>query len=146
MQWVTMPAIALALAGAGAGAVATYQLTAAQQPRVACRPGAVPLAHLELLFGMSRKDGGEVTEAEWHAFLEEEVSPRFPEGLVVFTGYGQWRTRAGRKARENSHVVEVWYRPSADSDAKIEAIRSAYKARFSQESVMRVDGVSCVSF
>ena len=32
------------------------------------------------------------------------------------------------------------------SDADIEAIRSAYKQRFDQESVLRIDSVSCVSF
>ena len=43
-------------------------------------------------------------------------------------------------------MLVIWYRRAADSEAKIEAIRAAYKARFGQESVMRVDGVSCVSF
>jgi hypothetical protein len=32
------------------------------------------------------------------------------------------------------------------ADARIEAIRSAYRQNFDQESVMRVDGLSCVSF
>jgi hypothetical protein len=40
----------------------------------------------------------------------------------------------------------IWYRREADSEAGIEAIRQAYKAQFQQESVMRVDGASCVSF
>jgi hypothetical protein len=64
----------------------------------------------------------------------------------VLTGYGQWRSSDGDRSREKSRVVEIWYRPARDSDAKIEAIRAAYKVRFAQESVMRVDGVSCVSF
>ena len=65
---------------------------------------------------------------------------------VVLTGDGQWRSSIGGRAKEKSRIVEIWYRPAADSDAKIEAIRSAYKGRYGQESVMRVDGVSCVSF
>ena len=40
----------------------------------------------------------------------------------------------------------IWYRRGADGEADIEAIRAAYKTQFGQESVMRVDGVSCVSF
>jgi hypothetical protein len=40
----------------------------------------------------------------------------------------------------------IWYRRDADSETGIEAIRQAYKAQFQQESVLRVDGVSCVSF
>ena len=64
----------------------------------------------------------------------------------MLTGYGQWRSSVGGRAKEKSRVLVIWYRPAADSEARIEAIRSAYKARFGQESVMRVDGVSCVSF
>ena len=146
MQYVKLPVIALAFAGLGAGAITTYRLTAPDPRIVVCRPGASPLARLELLFGMGKTDGSEVSDAEWRTFLDAEVSPRFPDGLMVLTGYGEWRSSVGGKAREKSRVVEIWYRPSADSDAKIEAIRSAYKGRYSQESVMRVDSVSCVSF
>jgi hypothetical protein len=145
-HYARLPAIAVACAGLGAGAVATYRLTAPEPRAVACRPGAKALARLELLFGMGKPDGAEVSDGEWRAFLDAEVSPRFPDGLMVLTGYGQWRDSAGGRAREKARVVEIWYRPSADSDARIEAIRAAYKGRFAQESVMRVDGVSCVSF
>ena len=95
---------------------------------------------------MGKKDGSEVSDAEWRAFLDAEVTPRFPDGLMVLTGDGQWRSNMGRRAKEKARIVEVWYRPAADSEAKIEAIRTAYKGRYGQESVMRVDGVSCVSF
>jgi Protein of unknown function (DUF3574) len=113
---------------------------------MACRPGATALARLALLFGMGKKDGSEVSDAEWRAFLDIEVSPRFPDGLMVLTGDGQWRSSVGGRAKEKARIVEIWYRPATDSDGKIEAIRSAYKGRYGQESVMRVDGVSCVSF
>jgi hypothetical protein len=145
-QYARLPVIALACAGLGAGAVATYRLTAPEPRAVICRPGATALARLELLFGRGKADGEEVSDGQWRTFLDAEVSPRFPEGLMVLTGYGQWRSSEGGRAREKSRVVEIWYRPAADSDAKIEAIRTAYKVRFGQESVMRVDGVSCVSF
>jgi hypothetical protein len=65
---------------------------------------------------------------------------------MVLTGHGEWRSKVGRRAREKTRVIEIWYRLAADSDAKIETIRTAYKTSFGQESVMRVDGVSCVSF
>jgi hypothetical protein len=146
LQRLQLPAIAIAFASFGVGAVAAYRLTAPEPRAFACRPGAAPLARLELLFGMGKPGGGEVSDEEWRAFLDAEVSTRFPEGLMVLTGYGQWRDRDGWRAREKSRVVEIWYRRDGGSDAKIEAIRSAYKTRFAQESVMRVDGVSCVSF
>lgn len=146
LQQVKLPMIVLAFAGLGAGAVATYRVTTPDQRGLTCRPGAAPLARLELLFGMGKKEGGEVSDAEWRAFLDTEVSPRFPDGLMVLTGDGQWRSSVSGRAKEKSRIVEIWYRPSADSEPKIEAIRSAYKGRYGQESVMRVDGVSCVSF
>ena len=146
LQQVKLPMIVLAFAGLGAGAVTTYRVTTPDPGGLTCRPGATPLARLELLFGMGRKEGGEVSDAEWRAFLDTEVSPRFPDGLMVLTGDGQWRSSVSGSAKEKSRIVEIWYRPSTDSEPKIEAIRSAYKGRYGQDSVMRVDGVSCVSF
>jgi hypothetical protein len=146
LQQLRLPIIAVAFAGLGAGAIGGYRLIGAEWRVVTCRPGATALARLELLFGLGRAEGGEVSEAEWRAFLDAEVTPRFPDGLMVLTGYGQWRSSETGSAGETSRVIEIWYRPAADSDAKIETIRAAYKARFGQQSVMRVDGVSCVSF
>jgi hypothetical protein len=146
MQQLRLSMVAVAFAGLGVGALAGYRLIGTEWRIVTCRPGATALARLELLFGMARPDGDEVSDAEWRAFLDSEVSPRFPDGLMVLTGYGQWRSSETGSAREKARVVEIWYRPAADSDAKIETIRAAYKSRFGQESVMRVDGVSCVSF
>jgi hypothetical protein len=41
----------------------------------------------------------------------------------------------------------IWYAPQADGDTRIEAIRTAYKTRFGQDSVLRADGApACVSF
>jgi hypothetical protein len=145
MQYLRLSAIALAFAGLGAGAVTAYRFTAAV-PSAACRASAAAYARLELLFGLGKQGGGEVSEEEWRAFLETEVTPRFPDGLTVVAAHGQWRARSGEVAREPSRVLVIWYRREADSEAGIEAIRQAYKAQFQQESVMRVDGTSCVSF
>ena len=141
-----LPALAFVSAVVGAGLATTYRTAVSEPAAVACRTGAAALARLELLFGMGKRDGGAISEAEWMAFLDADVTPRFPAGLTVLSGYGQWQGDSGTLVRETSRVLLVWYRPAADSDRKIEAIRSAYKTRFEQESVMRVDGRSCVSF
>jgi Protein of unknown function (DUF3574) len=145
LKYLRLPIIALGFAGLGAGAVAAYRLTAAE-PAATCRAGAAPYSRLELLFGLGKQGGGEVSEEEWRAFLEAEVTPRFPDGLTVLVAYGQWRSRSGEVARDPSRVLVIWHRRGAGGEADIEAIRQAYKTQFSQESVMRVDGVSCVSF
>jgi hypothetical protein len=112
---------------------------------LSCRGQAHTMARLELLFGTARPDGEAITEEQWVAFLDTEVTPRFPAGLTVLEATGQWRGRTG-VAREHSNVLVIWYEATVRTDEQIEAIRAAYKRRFDQESVLRVDSVSCVSF
>ncbi len=110
-----------------------------------CPARSKPMARLELLFGGSFK-GGAVGPRNFARFIKTEVAPRFPNGLSLFEGQGQWRGASGRLIRERSRLLLIWYEPDSAADAKIEAIRAAYKKRFKQQSVMRVDGASCVSF
>jgi hypothetical protein len=131
---------------AAVGVAQTRVLPVTIPPGFACRGSAHAMARLELLFGTSRPQGGTVTEKEWSSFLDTEVTPRFPAGLTVLNGPGQWRGSDGKLAREQSRILVIWHEPNNRTEADIEAIRSAYKARFAQESVMRVDSTSCVSF
>jgi hypothetical protein len=142
---VSMPLLLCALALPQAVGPARAEMAGAE-PSLSCKTGSAPMARLELLFGMSRHGGEPINDQEWQGFVDQEVTPRFPDGLTVVQAYGQWRNQAGRITQENSRVLMIWYQPKPDSEALIEAIRDAYKARFQQESVMRVDGLSCVSF
>jgi hypothetical protein len=111
-----------------------------------CHAPARPMTRLELVFGTSRPDGRAVSEAEWAEFLESDVTPRFPAGLTVLSGLGQWQGSDGGLTREQSKVLIVWHEPDGRSEAAIEAIRDGYRRRFDQESVLRAEGLSCVSF
>lgn len=113
---------------------------------LSCPAAEKPVAQFELLFGARRKNAAPVGEEEWAAFLAAEVTPRFPDGITVFTGQGQWRGPDGVIIKETSRMLVIWYPKKDESGALIEAIRSAYKERFSQDSVLRADGWSCVSF
>jgi Protein of unknown function (DUF3574) len=104
------------------------------------------MARVELLFGTQRKDAPPVSEEDWTEFLAAEVTPRFPDGLTVFTGQGQWRAAGHAIIKETSRMLVIWYEDTNNAIARIEAIRAAYKKRFSQASVLRADGESCVSF
>ena len=99
------------------------------------------MERLELIFGLDH-----VTARAWAAFMDREVTPRFPDGLSIFDGRGQWRNRHGTINKERSRLLLIWYVRDSASEAKIEAIRSAYKRRFRQELVLRADEISCVSF
>lgn len=91
-----------------------------------------------LFCGLSIPGGGEVTEEEWRAFVRDEVTPRFPDGLTLWRAEGQWRGRDGDIVREPVLVIEILHRPDLDVEKKIHAIAEAYKQRFRQEAVMRV--------
>jgi hypothetical protein len=101
----------------------------------------------ELYFGTGKPDGSAVTIQEFEDFVDEIVTPRFPDGLTLLTGDGQWRDSTGVIVEEESNVLILLY-PLDDKEAnsEIEQIREAYKDAFQQESVLRVDDYSRVSF
>lgn len=97
------------------------------------------MARVDLFFGATPHDG-----LRWRRFLADVVTPRFPAGLTSLDGRGQWKS-ASTLVREPAHVLVIFYRRDATSDAKIDAIRAIYKARFRQSSVLRADSAACVS-
>jgi hypothetical protein len=145
------PALALAAAsaalmGAAFAAGVLYRVPLrAGASAAACHSGNA-LARLELLFGMGKADGGAVGEHAWRDFVDGEVTPRFPDGLTVVAAEGQWRNGGGALVKERARLLLIFYRPDAAAEAQIEDVRAAYKARFGQQSVLRADGASCVSF
>jgi hypothetical protein len=103
-------------------------------------------ARTELYFG-SERPGGEVTEAEFTEFADRIITPRFPDGLTLLTGYGQFLSSTGRLIKERSKVLIVFYPVNAkDANKNIQEIREAYKSAFQQESVLRIDSYTLVSF
>ena len=100
----------------------------------------------ELYFGLSRADGPNVTEAEFQAFVDEVVTPRFPDGLTLLSGAGQFRGSSGAVVKEPSKLLILFYPWNNARNRAIERIRTLYKQAFQQEAVLRVDDESCVSF
>ena len=101
----------------------------------------------ELYFGTNKPDGQQITEGEFNDFVATQVTPRFPDGLTLLTGYGQFRNASGQIIREKSFLLILFYPPQIqDANAKVQQIREKYKSEFRQESVLRVDGYSVVSF
>ncbi|MGH9843764.1 MAG: DUF3574 domain-containing protein [Blastocatellia bacterium] len=105
------------------------------------QPAAELFVRTELFFGTDTPDG-EVSKDEFRRFLKEEVTRRFPDGLTVLTGTGQFRDSESEKIiRERSILLILLYPLSTvkESNEKIEQIRGAYKKHFKQQSVLRVD-------
>jgi hypothetical protein len=103
----------------------------------------------ELYFGLGPADNAAkgVSEQEWRAFLDKEVTPRFPSGLSVFEVYGQWQGKEEKAPeRIRSKMLTILYPKTAANEAAIEAIRRAWKAKTGDQSVLRVSRVADVSF
>jgi hypothetical protein len=89
-------------------------------------------------FGTQKPDGSAVADADWQQFLATEITPRFPSGLTTFDASGQWRDARGAIKRERTHIVQLVHTPTAEDEARIRAIVTAYKSRFAQEAVLQV--------
>ncbi|MCX4744648.1 DUF3574 domain-containing protein [Kitasatospora sp. NBC_01287] len=103
----------------------------------------------ELYFGTQRPDGGSaISEQEFQDFLDQRVTPMFPDGVTVQEGRGQYRDSAGVIQKERSYQVIVFYPRvmTAAADSRIESIRRQYDLAFQQESVGRVDEPVRASF
>lgn len=100
----------------------------------------------ELFFGLSRATGPDVTEEEFQDFVDDEVTPRFPDGLTLLSGIGQFKDSAGTTVQEGSKLLILLYPFNKQNNLAVEEIRTQYKEDFQQQSVLRVDERSCVSF
>jgi hypothetical protein len=101
---------------------------------------SLDFARTELFFGTAKPEGV-VLEKEFLAFLDQEITPRFPDGLTLLKGKGQFRGDDGVIVKEDSFLLVLLY-PLEDfreSSRKIDTIRRLYRRQFQQESVLRVD-------
>jgi hypothetical protein len=100
----------------------------------------------ELFLGQNIGTMGRVSDEEWRRFLNEDVTPRYPDGFTVLEAVGQWRDPMGRIISEPSRNLVVIVRDPAVDLPKISAIRDAYKARFRQDAVLFVQSQICAGF
>lgn len=112
----------------------------------ACEPGDVAMIRDVLYFGRHRPDGGVVADPDWRAFVDDALTPRFPDGLTIVSAVGQWRGGDGRIEREPSEVVTILHAGDATARRAIDEIVGEYKRRFAQEAVLRERGITCARF
>jgi hypothetical protein len=82
-----------------------------------------------------------VTEEEFRTFLDDQITPRFPDGLTVMKGDGQFRDAQDHIIKEASFILVLLYPIDSVtvSHRRIERIRECYLRQFQQESVLRAD-------
>ena len=111
-----------------------------------CSDGSDRFVRYELFMGRSSQSVEVADDTAWEAFLEDTVTPRFPDGLTVLDARGQWRGSEGLVQKERSKILVILASPNDDSVRLIDEISDEYKRRFSQESVLQAVTDACVSF
>ena len=132
-------AAALAILASGSG-------SALGAGAASCPPGTEEFAEYRLFFGRSQGVIEVVSEEAWRAFLADEVTPRFPDGLTVLDAAGQWREGSGQIVQERTKLLLVLAAPGGDAMKRTDEIAEAYKLAFGQSSVLRVVTQTCASF
>jgi hypothetical protein len=145
MRSLPIMVLVMWLSVAGAASAAQPLVSMSQSPAADGGTAALSLfpatlfTRTELFFGSLKPNGSLVSEEAFLGFLDAEITPRFPDGLTLLTGLGQFLNTKGVIIQEPSRLlillypVEEWQ----DSSEKIEQIREQYKQMFEQESVLR---------
>ncbi|MCY4366039.1 MAG: DUF3574 domain-containing protein [Chloroflexi bacterium] len=138
----TMPLI-VALSIAAAVACAS-----ADDDSLACPQGWDQVTEYKLYFGRGETSGapGAVSNQAWEQFLADTVTPRFPDGLTVTDGAGQWRNESGETLQEQSKVLTLLVWPDDTALQRLDEIAAEYERRFNQESALLTSSPSCASF
>ena len=130
------------------------QINATMQGDAARPAQAQGWVRSELYFGVGEESGPAdrpqaepISEAQWRAFLDKEVTPRFPDGLTVFDAYGQWLFRGAKEPnRLGTKVLVILHEDTPQRIADIEAIRLAWKQATKHQSVLWSKQAAEVSF
>jgi len=138
------------VAALGLLASATILSGCASLAPAACPPtrlaGQTEGRRAELFFGRDIGDRLGVSDADFQAFVDQELTPRFPDGLTVLDAAGQWRGASGVIGREPSKLVILVLPGRTGGEDRLDAVRRAYRTRFSQEAVLMTVQPTCMGF
>jgi hypothetical protein len=102
------------------------------------KANAQSLIQKDLFFGRNIAGGGQVSEAQFQAFVDNVITPRFPAGLTIFEADGQFLDSDNQVIKEPAQVVSLFVEDTPESDRSIQEIVAAYLQHFNQESVLQV--------
>ena len=112
-------------------------------PKPVCPAGQAQLRTAQLFLGA--KAPAKVSDTDLRKFVDAEVTPRFPDGVTVVDGGGQWKGDENRMIREAAKVVMIVLPARGDPHGRVEAVRSAYRSRFKQDSMVVMPPPACVA-
>jgi hypothetical protein len=95
------------------------------------------LIQVDLFFGRNIAGVGKVSEAEFETFVDNVITPHFPDGLTVFDANGHFQNSKGEIVAESSKVVSLILEDTETNEKAIDEIVEAYIEQFQQESVLQ---------
>ena len=130
---------------AAAAALALVLAGCAAAPPLACAPDERAGEVAQLFFGRNVGDEIGVSAADFGAFLDAEVTPRFPDGLTQVAASGRWRGADGEVRREPSFLVVIAAEGRVDRE-RLGEVREAYRRTFSQDAVLQLTSPACMTY
>src|SRR5215218_5324950 len=70
----------------------------------------------ELFFGLNRAGADVISENEWRAFVDDVVTPRFPDGLTIVNASGQWRNPSWAIESEPARILILLHTSTPKND------------------------------
>lgn len=95
------------------------------------------LIQVDLLFGRNIAGVGEVSEEQFQAFVDQIITPQFPDGLTIFDANGQYLDSTDTLIQEPAKVVSLILEDTQTNETAIDSIVKSYIQQFQQESVLQ---------
>jgi uncharacterized protein YrzB (UPF0473 family) len=96
------------------------------------------LIQVDLYFGRNIGTTGRVSDRQFRQFLEDVVTPRFPDGLTVYDATESSPTHSNRLIREPIQVVSLILEDTEQNEQSLYEIIDVYEDQFQQDSVLQV--------
>ncbi|MBN1288779.1 MAG: DUF3574 domain-containing protein [Actinobacteria bacterium] len=81
----------------------------------------------EIFCGRNMPGGGEISEEQFAAFLNDVVTREFPMGMTVYDAYGQMENPDGEIVEQKTKVILLVFEKSSDGGKSVQKVVDAYK-------------------
>lgn len=87
---------------------------------------AFSLIQKDLFFERNIPGGEQVSEGGFQDFVDDVITPSFPDGLTIFDADGQFRNSTGDIIEEQSKVVRLLFEDTQTNEDDIDGIIKEY--------------------
>ncbi|NCC52435.1 MAG: DUF3574 domain-containing protein [Spartobacteria bacterium] len=99
-----------------------------------------------LVFLLTGDRGAALSETQWQAFLDDYITPRFENRVLVRDGHTQYWPREGDFIRSAVKEVVLYHNDTRAADAAIGFIRMSYRRRFDKPPVLKTSRFVTLSY